>query len=358
MSSELSNKNYKMIDVMKFVAAVLVICIHTSPINGEIGYFLNNILARIAVPFFFLTSGYFLYSKVEKDYKYIYKYIKKIFYLYSSWYIIYLIFRLLMGIMNGLSIKSIIVLLREFLFSGYYHLWYLPSLILSIFIVSIFIKKRQYYFLYITSILLFSFGILGDSYYGVFENNLLTKLLDIYFFIFGTTKAGICFGIPFITLGVIIRKYDIKFNHLNLMLILSGILFIAESTILEFYNIGKGRNIYIMLTFITPLVFIKLLHLRYDISPGTAKLLRQLSLSIYCSHVIFILIFNKLIERIQYEGPYINLFKFFFVCILSFLFSFLLEIIKELYFTNNSTSEHDHKRDFIMKSLFLGKGKE
>ena len=51
------------IDWLRLAAAILVIAIHTSPLAdfSEAGDFiLTRVLARIAVPFFFITSGYFL----------------------------------------------------------------------------------------------------------------------------------------------------------------------------------------------------------------------------------------------------------------------------------------------------------
>ena len=330
MNTELVSKNYNMIDLMRFISSILVISIHTSPVSGEIGFLLNNVVARIAVPFFFTTSGYFLYSKIENNCKYVTSYIKKILYIYIVWYVIYFIFRCFIEF-KGLNIKIIILLIREFLFSGYYQLWYLPSLVLSILVVSIFIKKRKFSFLYITSIFLFFLGISGDSYYGFFNNKLLDEILEIYFFIFGSTKTGVCFGVPFITLGVIIKKYDIKIKHLNSMLIVSIILFIGEARFLDFYNIGKGRNIYIMLVFVVALIFIKLLYLRCEININLAKLLKRLSLRIYCSHAFFILLFNEFIEILNYNSYYINLFKFFFVFISSLILSFLFDGIKQAY---------------------------
>ena len=60
------NKNYTGIDYFRFIAALLIIAIHTSPLGSfsETGDFmLTRIIARVAVPFFFMTSGFFLISR-------------------------------------------------------------------------------------------------------------------------------------------------------------------------------------------------------------------------------------------------------------------------------------------------------
>ncbi len=43
-----------MLDSVKYIAAILVICVHCQPISGlpEVNYFVKNILCRWAVPFF------------------------------------------------------------------------------------------------------------------------------------------------------------------------------------------------------------------------------------------------------------------------------------------------------------------
>ena len=55
------NKYYSGIDWMRLIAAVLVITIHTSPLasyNTTGDFILTRVIARVAVPFFFMTTGY------------------------------------------------------------------------------------------------------------------------------------------------------------------------------------------------------------------------------------------------------------------------------------------------------------
>lgn len=58
-------KGYTGIDGFRLIAAALVVAIHTSPLLlwGETADFvLTGVIARIAVPFFFMTSGFFLFA--------------------------------------------------------------------------------------------------------------------------------------------------------------------------------------------------------------------------------------------------------------------------------------------------------
>ncbi len=82
--NKITEKNYCAVDVAKFVFAVLVVSIHLfgnafkgmaqdgAPPTGNgnlfvlFGFPLYYLFARLAVPFFFLASGYFLFGKIER----------------------------------------------------------------------------------------------------------------------------------------------------------------------------------------------------------------------------------------------------------------------------------------------------
>ena len=60
-----TNKSiYKAIDILKFLAAICVVAIHTNAfkdINNGIYNFLSYCIFTFAVPFFFIISGFFLF---------------------------------------------------------------------------------------------------------------------------------------------------------------------------------------------------------------------------------------------------------------------------------------------------------
>ena len=61
-------KSFSCIDIMKFIMAIFVVAIHTNPFvnfqNQYISRFFNN-LFQVAVPFFFLATGFLLQKKME-----------------------------------------------------------------------------------------------------------------------------------------------------------------------------------------------------------------------------------------------------------------------------------------------------
>ena len=61
-------KTYYALDVAKFISAFLVVCIHTGPlldVDATGNFILVQILARLAVPFFFVASGFLFFRKLD-----------------------------------------------------------------------------------------------------------------------------------------------------------------------------------------------------------------------------------------------------------------------------------------------------
>lgn len=269
--NEKNIKRYDALNIARFIAALLVVAIHTSPIEGNLGYLLCNVIARVAVPFFFVTSGYFFYIKFKENNGYKKIYIKKLVVLYTVWYILYFILR-------GVSIG------------------------------------------------LFIIGILGDSYSGLVENSIINSIIYLYKIIFGTTKSGVCFAVPFLTIGILISKYEInnKIKHNNLLLLIGGILLIIEAFILKYYKVGVGRNIYISLLIVAPLLLIKLINSKTRIDKNISKLCRELSVGVYCLHGMIIIIVNKFFSLTRINCSNENLIKFCIVSYCSIILSYMI----------------------------------
>lgn len=64
----MERKQYYSLDVAKFIAALSVIILHTAPFqsySGALNYGFRNIVTVVAVPFFFITSGFLFFSKLN-----------------------------------------------------------------------------------------------------------------------------------------------------------------------------------------------------------------------------------------------------------------------------------------------------
>lgn len=87
------HKYYAGIDWMRLIAAILVIAIHTSPLasyNATGDFILTRVIARVAVPFFFMTTGYFTLSRYHYDNKKLFAFLKKTSIIYAAAIVVYL----------------------------------------------------------------------------------------------------------------------------------------------------------------------------------------------------------------------------------------------------------------------------
>lgn len=83
--------NYKMIDIVKYMAAIMVIVIHCNQIipHEYLNFFVKNIVCRIAVPFFFISSAYFVRRSNDKQEHYVRKYLKSLLKSYLCWSLLF-----------------------------------------------------------------------------------------------------------------------------------------------------------------------------------------------------------------------------------------------------------------------------
>ena len=59
-------KEYNLVNFLKFICAVLVVLIHTVNRETKLGY-LCLITARVAVPIFFMITGYCLFALIHTN---------------------------------------------------------------------------------------------------------------------------------------------------------------------------------------------------------------------------------------------------------------------------------------------------
>ena len=226
MSEEQTRKKYNAIDIAKLICSFLVIAIHIKPFgatDNNILIYINdgiqNFIARIAVPFFFISSGYFLYKKSSKNkYNAYYskKYIIRVFKLYIIWTIIYLPLSLfyLFRVNNVDVFQTLLGYLKKCALVGSYtHLWYLHALIVSVIIISVFLKCRvNPKIIILISFILYIIGLFGNSWFGFILplkkiSSPIWEVLRFIKSIIATTRNGVFFGFFFVSLGMSFAYY-------------------------------------------------------------------------------------------------------------------------------------------------------
>lgn len=257
---------YGGLDWFRMISAILVIMIHTSPFLcfGETpDRILTRGIARVAVPFFLMTTGFFLLPELrwnEDSQKRVLRQIRKLLVLYAIAAALYVPIMIYSGYF-GVDF-SWIQLGRDILINGtFYHLWYLPAAILGLVLVSLMLKHCRDWIVLVISGGLYGIGLFGDSYYGVVS--LVPWLKACYGRLFEVseyTRNGLFFVPLFLVLGYLIGKTPkdkwMSGRKACLGFIGSMLLMLTESLILHTLNWQRHDSMYVMLPVVMVYLFL------------------------------------------------------------------------------------------------------
>ncbi|WP_416325809.1 acyltransferase family protein [[Eubacterium] hominis] len=341
--------NYQLIDVMKYLAAIMVICVHCNQLFPQdyLNFFIKNILCRIAVPFFFISSAYFVRKGSKTNDNYVKTYLKNLIISYCFWSIIFIPIGL-DWIHQNLDLSGYLLpfaLLYGLVHIGtYYHLWYVPAMILAIFFVHKLLKRYSYKALFTLSIALFLFGSM-ESYYGLLPPGWFKDFFDILIKVIFTTRSGIFYGIIFTLIGFFL--YDHQDNiislskYLSILTLLSFILLIIEGTFL--YGIERlDMNFMIMLIPFSFFFFQWILVCPITFKFHTKKL-RELSKYYYFIHPVCIVIVEEIGQGLGLPLLSSGIISLLLIILLTQMVSSL--IIK---------TKHPLNKPFVLLSPLLG----
>lgn len=169
------------IDVAKLLCAYLVISIHVSVFgNGYnrfaiYGNFFIHLISRLAVPFFFVCSGFFLFRKMDEhsiNFSAIKNYLRRIAMMYVFWSIAYLPLNCIKyGLFRDeLTVISVLKYIYQCLFVfSYTHLWYLLGLAYAILAVAMMLRFGRLRTTIVIGLVLYCFGLLNQGYHGFIE---------------------------------------------------------------------------------------------------------------------------------------------------------------------------------------------
>lgn len=323
--------------------ALLVITIHTNPferINITINFLLVNIISTIAVPFFSITTGYFFYEKYSRDKDYEIKYIKRMFKTYLTWVSIYSIFNIyFIKKEQEINFISLVKYIRDvFIRDSINYLWYFMATIYSITFIIYFIRRNKIKEILIISIVLYLLGSFGMGYYKIIDGSIIGKIIYYYNAIFGSLRNGICFGVPFLTIGIIINKYKLnKKIQISLRkIIILFVIYAIENSFLRYFKIASEYDITISLIILVFACIIFMLNNNIKLPIELSIKLRSISLGIYCSHSLFQILWTKIFILFNLDKYIIsNLISFILISVSSIIFTYIamesdVTIIKDL----------------------------
>lgn len=283
------------VDVAKFVAALMVIGIHTaifSDINDTIYFSVVHIICRVAVPFFAVCTGYYIGSKVSFSEKLettkanqtvFFRQWKKSLILYAVWTGLYLLFSIPFWIQIGwFSPMAFVDYAHATLTSGsHYHLWYLLDVIYSLPVAYFLLKWVPYRHWRSLISVLWVVAIFAYTYKSFLSGHLLVGFEVVGRF------SGLLVLLSLILTGVYISKETKKsrgFYCVGLCLSIAAVS--AEAFLLRYLGIEKVS--FIIFTLPTAYFLFHVIFETISLRGGYATFLGRLSTFVYCIHPMFI----------------------------------------------------------------------
>lgn len=291
--------DYVGIDRFRIAAAVMVIAIHTSPLlsfskAGDM--VLTGILARVAVPFFFMATGFFLFQGGGANSFSYMKFLRKNMLLYGAAILLFLPLSIYAGHFNQSPFLP--ELLKDIVFNGtFYHLWYFPAVMLGVGVVVILQRYLRFQTAFTISFVLYLVGLLGDSYYGFSSQApFIREVYHILFQCFDYTRNGLFFTPVYLMLGIFLSKRKpLPLSQCIPGLSVSLSLLLAEGLLLHYFSAPRHDSMYLML----PVTMYFLFQLLLLPKGQAVKTRRTVSLLIYLIHpwcIVLVRGFAKVIK--------------------------------------------------------------
>lgn len=312
--TNIKNDNYCTLDIVKFICSLLVVFLHCYCNEyGSFGYLIKETLCNLAVPFFFISSGFLFFKKLDNENPQLYllKYVKRLIIIYLFWSFITLpvsIYNFYHIFPNGSLILLFMYLIKCFFFIGSLGVyWYILSLILDSIIIYYAYKNNKLNILFTISLILFLVGVLFKSHY---LPEILYKIID---FFFSSERNFLTVGLFYMTIGSLIARYnEVKEEKANFLLVIGLVI----STILKFLEMIY-LNIHFFELFQSIFLFLLAINSNLKLKKENTIFIRKLSTIIYLVHFPFILCFDYYLQK----GTIINFCVTIFFC---FIISFIL----------------------------------
>ena len=307
--SKSENLNYRAIDVFKFIAAILVVIIHANESDALLPSCFVESVSSLAVPFFFIVSGFFYKRGLDKrnsnkeKLSYCLGYVKKLLIIYLFYAMVNLPSTITLYVNKYAdegALKIILVMLRSYLLCGNGVVWYILTMAeaaVVIFLIDRIFKKQKsrnavIIFLIIIGL---SLGIVYDCLNGYDSIGIISFIKNAFYFVFSWSNNFIMKAVPYMGVGYLLylSKSKIKIKAavpsvllFALIVINVALFFVARRT--DSVVLQKIDFIPIINIFQAVLFFLIGINIPFEIKPEHSIVFRELSSSIYFLHTYFI----------------------------------------------------------------------
>ena len=280
ISTMVEKKIFYGIDYCKLLCAILIVFMHTVRGPLEFVYWIRDVITLIAVPYFFIVSGFFFGRNISLKeggaLEYTKKYFKRLFVLYAAWSVLVIPVSLLcidMRYPESSCFFRIVYLIRMFFLSGSCGIyWYILALLINCWVLYfVYLKKIPMLLVWSLAISFFIIGILYDSNH--FKDIFFFELIHI---IFSSTRNFLHTGLIYMLIG-----FYFAFHHI---LIKKKYLFILFFICIL---LRTWECVYSDFQFVQLFLAVLLFLITVQISSGdvlSSKWARRLSMALFLEH--------------------------------------------------------------------------
>ena len=346
MSAEVKRQQYTMLDLAKFLCALLVLCYHYFSEHGHLPILIEEALSlyAVAVALFMVVSGFLVFDKLEGIYdrderwRCLCRQIVRILKIYLLWSVLYLIYRISKWDYSVITVIYVLSQLQRWIFVSTFHtIWFMPSLALGLLFTFGVIEKLPKYLVCILAMFFYLIGasnltyakfcvqIPGFSKLSIFVNTWL-----------GESRGWLLYGFPLIMVGIAMVKlkskrkakrdgasdsYKSRWKMWMILSVVSILLMLVEALTLRHLVGSTGIDMTLMM----PVTVFCILGFLLSIRLPEGKYLiwmRKMSVLIFMSQRIFLTVIPDILPQPIMERIYSNqYFGAFVICGGTILFS-------------------------------------
>ena len=292
-----SNTN-QWVDVFKFIFCICIIALHAAHIPQPAGYWIEKLLFRMAVPFFFVVSGFFLSNSSRERgvhgaaKRYCFRLLKILAVYTVVWVLQFLVDCI---IFKYSLVETLDELIRRILFSPKNGLWFIQACIIGAILLIPFLRKNCVSLAIPIGVVLYGFALICNNYYFLIENNAVRLIIDRYMSLCFGPHNGVFVGFLFLGLGIFVEKHKKISLFINgILLGLSYVVYAIEIVIVRRYatTVDDGA-FYLMQVAVAPLLLSLLVSLPGCFDSAHTILMRRLSTGMYLLHLPLIWCYHR-----------------------------------------------------------------
>ena len=300
-------KNLDSADILKYMLSILIVATHTSLFDGYI-----TPLVRLAVPAFFMISGYFFFTKIKncnskaEENAYLRKSVRQNMKLYSFWFVVLLPLTLYirgyhtMGLVDGA-----VHFVRDFLFgSTFQSSWYITALITGFAIVLFLSRRLPHWALVVIGTVCYIPSLLSSNYeFLIASSETMTAISNSLAQVFLLPCRNFSVSILYIAIGKYLaeKNYDGKTKRYTITFLLAFAALVLEFIMLKHSGVKiAATDCYIAVPFAA--YYLCKVFLTLDVTCKGAMTMRKISTVSYCAHMAVFMVVGKIFKMLSLPG--------------------------------------------------------